>query len=69
MMGWYGGYGWIFMILGWGLIILIGVVVVKWLFSMNNSIPKNNAIDILKERYAKGEITKEQSDEIKANLL
>ncbi|MBU1369889.1 MAG: SHOCT domain-containing protein [Bacteroidetes bacterium] len=73
MMGEYGhgwGMGWWWII---GLIIVIGVVwmVVK---SMNTNsrgkLPSGkSALDILNERYARGEIDKEEFEERKKNLL
>lgn len=33
-----------------------------------NSTPKDSPLDILKKRYAKGEITKEQFEELKKNI-
>jgi putative membrane protein len=72
MMGDWGGWGWgmgfggIFMILFWVLIALGIVALVKWLFSAGGS--GKSALDILKERYAKGEIDREQYEQMRRDL-
>jgi putative membrane protein len=58
------GFGYVPMFLFWGLIIY-GVIV---LFQHNGLNVKGRALDILKERYAKGEITKEQFETTKKDL-
>ena len=68
MMGDYGGMGGfgpglggIFMILFWGLIIAGIVVIVRWLTSSQQTeIPEKSALDILDERYAQGEIDRNE---------
>jgi len=70
-MGWFGG---IFMIAFW-ILILVGLVFfVRWLIqstSRNRAIGnvESRAIDILKERYAKGEIDKDEFDSKRKDLL
>lgn len=68
------GFVWVFMILFWALIIM-GIVYLLRNFTNNNdknnnngSRQEDNAIKIARERYAKGEITKEELDEILDNL-
>jgi len=57
----YGGFGWIFMVLFWALVILGVIYLLKQLFSSSkDSVGKESAHDILKKRYAAGEITKEE---------
>ena len=70
MNGMFGGmwFGWIF----WIVIIIAIVWVVTQVINKNqqtNSNTKESPLDILKKRYAKGEITKEQYEEMKKDLL
>lgn len=77
MMGWFGfGFnplGWIIMLLFWALLLGgIGLLVV-WLLRSGPQAPigeggPSPALDHLKERYARGEITREQYDEMKQEI-
>ncbi len=79
MMGSMGGFfnplGVILSLVFWALIIAGGVLLVMWLVrGLAGSSPTSTAatgpspLDILKMRYAKGEITKEQFEEMKRDL-
>jgi len=69
--GWGPGFGFIFMILFWGLVIFGLVAIVKGITrSLNNpgtSTPKT-AQQILAERYARGEIDREEFEQKKHDL-
>lgn len=52
---------------------IVWVVVLVWIFILPNDIPfqrtkKEDPVDILKKRFAKGEITKEEFEESKKLL-
>ena len=69
----FGGFGWFFMILWWVLLIVGIVALVKWLTAKSNDSaqPPNHEktpLEILKERYAKGEIDKKEFAEKKKDL-
>lgn len=67
--GWGMGFGWIFMFLFWIVVIAVIVYVVKLVAASPKSQgPEETAIDILKKRYAKGEISKEEFEEMKKTL-
>lgn len=69
----YGGwwFGWVPMILFWIVLIFIIVALAKWLFgghANHDRRTEKSALDILKERYARGEIGKEEFDQKKHDL-
>jgi putative membrane protein len=76
MGGWgTGWFGMIFMIIFWGLIIFGLVALIRWLIQNTSSKGHSGigtgskAMDILKERFAKGEISRNDFDSMKKNLL
>lgn len=79
--GW-GGYGWLGMMFGglmmlvfWGGLIVLGFLAIRALARSGSAQPGspasggNRALDILKERYARGEITKEQYEQMRQDLI
>lgn len=66
--GWFG-FGWLFGFLFWVLVVLAIVYLIKILFGGNRQPhTKESPEEILKRRYAAGEITTEEFEEIKKRL-
>ena len=78
MWGHYGNYGWwwggaVHMLLFWIVLILVIAALAKWIFGKPADSPREaprgqSALDILKERYARGEIGKEEFEQKKRDL-
>ena len=78
MMRWGGfGYGmgligWLFMLVFWILLIVGLVLVIRWLWEQGRRSPGGQLaeppLDILKRRYARGEISKEEFDRMRQDL-
>ena len=75
-LGFGFGFGWIFMLLFWGLVIWAVFALVRGVsghgcwggHNHGEHRKSNNALDILKERYDKGEINKEEFEKMKKDL-
>lgn len=70
MMG-YDGWGWGIMMLFWMALFVVGVIIAIRLLNKNDTSAEGHKVDplsIIKERYAKGEITKEQFTQLKKDL-
>ena len=69
-MGWFGS---IFMLVFWVLVIVGLVFLIRWLILATKGgtevTRSSRALDILKERYTRGEINKEEFEEKKRNLI
>ena len=67
-MGWWMGFGGIWMVIFWvGLVALI-VWGIKKLTERGSSSSEHNPLDIARERYASGEISEEEFKQLKKNL-
>jgi len=71
--GWgMGAFGWVFMILFWGLVLVGIIAIVKWLIvtlgSGSEVSQQRSALQILQQRYARGEINREEFAEKKRDL-
>ncbi len=67
---WYFGWGWLLWL---GFIFLVFSGLGNWGYTYGahrkyDAAPRKEALDILNERYARGEITKEQYIEMKADI-
>lgn len=72
MMGGWGGFGifgWITILVFWLFLILGVVALIRYFGNSRESSDKDKSpLDILKERYAKGEIDKKEFEEMKRDL-
>ena len=69
--GWGMGMGFVFMLLFWGLVILGIAALIRWL--MTQSSPScgsrdKSPLEIVQERYARGEIDREEYEQKKRDL-
>ena len=64
------GLGWLARLAFWGAVIVGLVLVIRWLTSATASPggARESALDILKRRYATGEITREEYDQMRQVL-
>jgi putative membrane protein len=70
MWGGWWGIGLIFMIVFWGLFIVALIFFIRYLVrSAGRSKGEESALDILKKRYARGEINKEEFEQKKKDLI
>ena len=74
MWFWQDGFGWwmifggVFMVIFWGGIIALIVWAVKRATDRGGSRGTASPLDIARERYAKGEINREQFEQLKKDL-
>lgn len=69
--GWGMGFGFVFMLLFWGLVILGIAALIRWLMtqpSSSRSPHDKTPLEIAQERYARGEIGREEYEQIKRDL-
>jgi putative membrane protein len=58
-----------FMLLFWALVIVGVVLGIRWLISQGKESRSDSALEILRQRYARGEINKEEFEARKKDLL
>ncbi len=71
MWGVWGAWGigmMLMMLLFWGLVIVAIVLGVRWLVTQGRETRSDTALDILRQRYARGEIDKEEFEARKRDL-
>ena len=62
-MGWGGG---LYMLIIFVLVVVGGIMVARW--SLRSGGGEDSPLEILKRRYARGELTREQFESIKKDL-
>ena len=68
--GWLGWLGPVLMVVFWAVVIVGIVFLIKWLVTRSSAAEKeDSALDILKRRYARGEISGKEYQKMKEDLL
>jgi putative membrane protein len=67
--GWGMGSGWLFMVMFWVLAIAGVFVLIKLISGSKKEDKTETALDILKKRYASGEIGREEFEEKKKDIV
>ncbi len=67
-MGWWMVFGGVWMVLFWGGLIALIVWGITKLSGRGSSTPEHDPLDVAKERYAKGEISREEFNQLKKDL-
>jgi putative membrane protein len=75
MMGWgYGmGWGWSIIMLAFWIAVIVGIIfLIRWIVlstdKRHGTKTEDSALEILRQRYAKGEVNKEEFEEKKRDL-
>jgi putative membrane protein len=71
MSGFWGAWGigmMLFMLLFWALVIVGVVLGIRWLLSQGKESRSDSTLEILRQRYARGEINKEEVEARKKDL-
>ena len=70
--GWMGdgmmGFGWLLMLVFWGALAVGVVLVVRWFLSQQPRRRDEMPLEILKRRYAAGEISREEYERMRRDL-
>ena len=68
--GWMSmmGLGMLFIVLFWGLVIVGVVYRMRWLMNRGLTSRPESSLDILKKRYARGEISKQEFEEMRRDV-
>ena len=69
MWGTWGIGMMLMMLVFWGLVIVGLVLGIRWLISQGKEPRSDSALDTLRQRYARGEIDKEQFEAMKRDLM
>jgi len=67
-MGWWMAFGGLWMVVFWGGLIAIIIWGITKLTRRGDSAPKRDPLDVAKQRYAKGEIFREEFEQLKKDL-
>ncbi|HXG50810.1 MAG TPA: SHOCT domain-containing protein [candidate division Zixibacteria bacterium] len=69
---WWGAWGlgmMFMMVFFWALVIVGIVLLIRWLLSQGREAGSDSALEILRRRYARGEIDKEEFESKKRDLM
>ena len=67
--GWWMGGMWFFPLLFWILVIAGVVFIVRWMRERGQeTVPHESALDVLKKRYANGEIDRDTFEQMKKDI-
>jgi putative membrane protein len=64
-----GGFMWLFPLIGLGIFLYVIYMIFNKTNTGNNATNSESALEVLKKRYARGEISKSEFEEMKKDLV